>query len=752
MMLTILAAWLAASSVFGVGLPYEARVVANANLAAAWPVRGLLSEDLDGDGVNEWVSGCSMGVLFRSWKDGASYSDYQYNLPPRFLVPRAMARLGAACDVDGDGWREVLVCVRSADGWEQRLLAIDPHRDEPVRDIELTSGPEVREDGVWDAEYLVLGVAAGDSGPVVYLSRKVGYDRRNRGVLAIDLATGTELWFHPTASIVSNGCIADPDGDGEPELVVGLGASANQRPGDEVDGRLDDVSWVAVLETDGSLLWERRLAPYFADVFVAVCDLDGDGGVEVAVLNQCTRQGSISTLMILDGPSGSERGSVVCSGVPRGLQTWYDSDRGVGVIVVGCEDRTMTRYEWRGGILRPERRREFQGPVVSFLQADVMSMPGPELYVLCADQRVYALDRDLRDVAHCPPAIDKFFDVLIWRLGPDSILAYENRLNAGFRFVPVPAHRRYAGVAGAGSLVLLVGAGGGHLLRQRRRLGALRRTSRLDLLRAFLTSRHGTVGPVGALERVLWAAENPHSVPPERLAGSWEAFRREGWPDLEALLEKAAHMRLDPPLLTVVRREAGACLRHLDRAVDLEPGGRERAEAVAAARTSFGVVADGMKLLGAGLAASCRIDVRPVVREVLERHVQRRPAVAFRLEPLADDLPDVHADRLDLEFALDNLLDNAGRAVQGRPAAVVTVSVTPGPAGRLGVTVQDNGPGVPEADRERIFAQGASSRPGGGVGLWHSRDALRYYGGDITVGEAVGGGARFSLVLRTAGA
>ena len=58
---------------------------------------------------------------------------------------------------------------------------------------------------------------------------------------------------------------------------------------------------------------------------------------------------------------------------------------------------------------------------------------------------------------------------------------------------------------------------------------------------------------------------------------------------------------------------------------------------------------------------------------------------------------------------------------------------------------------MPEADRERIFAAGVSTKPGGGVGLWHSREALRYFGGDLTVADAPDGGARFTIILRSAG-
>lgn len=96
-----------------------------------------------------------------------------------------------------------------------------------------------------------------------------------------------------------------------------------------------------------------------------------------------------------------------------------------------------------------------------------------------------------------------------------------------------------------------------------------------------------------------------------------------------------------------------------------------------------------------------------------------------------------------LRRVLRNLLDNARRHADGR----VTVTVA---EGRL--DVDDDGPGVPSADRERIFERfsrldDARDRDAGGsgLGLAIARETARAAGGDVTVEDSPLGGARFTL-------
>lgn len=101
-----------------------------------------------------------------------------------------------------------------------------------------------------------------------------------------------------------------------------------------------------------------------------------------------------------------------------------------------------------------------------------------------------------------------------------------------------------------------------------------------------------------------------------------------------------------------------------------------------------------------------------------------------------------------LKRAVGNLIDNA--VAYGSRARV---SVQPGPAG-VCIIVDDDGPGIAEAERERVFdpfvrLEGSRNRETGGVGLGLSiaRSIIRAHGGDVTLENREGGGLRASIEL-----
>ncbi|MFE9019548.1 sensor histidine kinase [Streptomyces sp. NPDC007808] len=135
-----------------------------------------------------------------------------------------------------------------------------------------------------------------------------------------------------------------------------------------------------------------------------------------------------------------------------------------------------------------------------------------------------------------------------------------------------------------------------------------------------------------------------------------------------------------------------------------------------------------------------RFDLGALAREQAEG----RAGVTVRAQAV-----EVAGSRGQVGRVLTNLLDNAGR--HARSAVAVTV-------GREGawavVAVADDGDGVAEADRERIFERfvrldEARSRDegGAGLGLAIARDVAVRHGGTLTVDRAPTGGALFELRL-----
>jgi len=119
---------------------------------------------------------------------------------------------------------------------------------------------------------------------------------------------------------------------------------------------------------------------------------------------------------------------------------------------------------------------------------------------------------------------------------------------------------------------------------------------------------------------------------------------------------------------------------------------------------------------------------------------------------LAPDLPPLLADPVRLDQVLTNLLDNARRYAPGSPVEVTATA----DGGMAEIRVADHGPGIPAAERERVFQQfyrlkGGGRRPEGtGMGLAICRGIAEALGGTLTAGTTPGGGATFALRLPAA--
>jgi len=140
--------------------------------------------------------------------------------------------------------------------------------------------------------------------------------------------------------------------------------------------------------------------------------------------------------------------------------------------------------------------------------------------------------------------------------------------------------------------------------------------------------------------------------------------------------------------------------------------------------------------------------------DIIASALQRlhRVLADLRLEVLVpDDLPLLYVHPALVEQALVNVLENAARF--SPPQGRLQIAVSTG-AGTLRFIVSDEGPGVPEAERERIFdmfytaARGDRGGPGTGLGLAICQGMIGAHGGRVLVADGLGGrGASVTLEL-----
>lgn len=113
-------------------------------------------------------------------------------------------------------------------------------------------------------------------------------------------------------------------------------------------------------------------------------------------------------------------------------------------------------------------------------------------------------------------------------------------------------------------------------------------------------------------------------------------------------------------------------------------------------------------------------------------------------------VPPIMGDRMQLEQAVINILDNASRALrQGQDEKRIDIAVSAA-AGRVRLSIADNGPGITAKDQERIFDPFyTTAADGTGIGLSIVQRIVADHRGAIQVRESQRGGAEFLLEFPT---
>lgn len=146
-----------------------------------------------------------------------------------------------------------------------------------------------------------------------------------------------------------------------------------------------------------------------------------------------------------------------------------------------------------------------------------------------------------------------------------------------------------------------------------------------------------------------------------------------------------------------------------------------------------------------GVAAAEPVCVATLARDIAGLLEPVAAEAGVRIEAPCEGPLVIDAARAQLSTILWNLLQNA---IEASPRGGVVAIETRRRRGRVRIEVADQGPGIAEADRARIFDPYFTTKPAGtGLGLALVRQAVESLGGTLAVRSQPGHGARFCVEL-----
>ncbi|MFH1501838.1 MAG: ATP-binding protein [Candidatus Eisenbacteria bacterium] len=735
----------------------------------------LVSADLDGDGVDEEVK-------YNTHPSGSSYlsiarvgEDRHYALWSRNFL--GSAGLGGLVEVTGDAppelvWWEQLGGDRFRVHLSRLTVARAAVSDSTMVEYEWSTGDRLMPDGRWGGDVVLWdGLDSDGDGvdDVVAMGLNTGIQKEPREACFWDSRTGEMLARVRTGSTPTGGwAIADVDGDGADELVLGLDAPGNgNRAGDWDDGH----SYVVVFEADGSVLWWRELGVYSSNAELVVDDLDGDGLKEVVTVVGGHSEQDVETFRLTvwrgdDGALLAER-RFGCS--VNAVET-LACDEGVRVFA-GSSDGYVRRLRWDGETLVVEAELDCGDAVECLRGVSLEPDPAPEsLAVGTIKGRLAVLDESLspRAVSDVGESVRRLLPTRVTvggRPTPGLLVFGEDR---AFRLHlvrrPLPRWMTFVLPLSAVVVALLLFP----LTRRtalawlRRRLlpGRSRGEASDGLLNSLTAASHGKLAATSTLRRLreqFRMLQHFEGSPPDAFRERFDQTVRDlkdvSLPGIIGVVEEAERLGL------AVRHTAS--LRASLERIGTTLGELPRGPLSSAGATALGARLDALlpetesSLLAIRRAAE--LERSSDVSGELDRALgacateSRRRGATIAVES-CDPISGVRVLGTpgEVSFVLENLIANAIDAVAGRDARRISVSAAVDSTHAV-VTVSDTGKGIHPQDKERVFTEGFTDKPEGGHGLALSRRMLARRGGTVALvrsspNEGAVFEARFAIV------
>ena len=144
------------------------------------------------------------------------------------------------------------------------------------------------------------------------------------------------------------------------------------------------------------------------------------------------------------------------------------------------------------------------------------------------------------------------------------------------------------------------------------------------------------------------------------------------------------------------------------------------------------------------------VAVRAQVERLLRALATAYQTKALQVEVAGPEALRFRGDERDLMEMLGNLLENACKYTRSRVQVTCAEAPEAGPERAVQIHIDDDGPGIADADQQTLLARGArgdTAAQGQGIGLSVVVELVSLYGGELRLGTSPLGGTRASLAL-----
>ena len=143
------------------------------------------------------------------------------------------------------------------------------------------------------------------------------------------------------------------------------------------------------------------------------------------------------------------------------------------------------------------------------------------------------------------------------------------------------------------------------------------------------------------------------------------------------------------------------------------------------------------------------IDINSFIQTVIgiEKKHKRYENISIETD-LAKDLPSIQADPAQLQAVVTNLMENAAEAMP--EGGLIKIKTSPGPVGRITISLEDSGEGIPEENLPKLFTPFFTTKPvgrGTGLGLAIVYGIVKMHRGQIDIQSEVGKGTVVRVTL-----